>query len=294
MTFRRLRSRVHRAGHAAFRQAAVRLGYDVVWRDYYSPIPDLRRLQPAVWTEPGPMPGVAMDLAAQLAWLEGLAPYLADFRPPEHSPGPHVYGRDSGFELVDAAVLHATVRRLRPARIIELGAGASTLVTAAACRQLAESGHAVSFTTCDPYPRDILQPPPAGVTTLLAQSARDLSLERFRELGVDDILFIDTTHTVKVGSEVNHLLQNVLPVLSPGVVVHFHDIFLPWEYPRAWVQDNAWFWSEQYLLQAFLIHNPCWEILLGNHLVQRSQPEMIQRLIGGPADGASFWMRRIA
>jgi hypothetical protein len=117
----------------------------------------------------------------------------------------------------------------------------------------------------------------------------------FEELGDGDVLFVDTTHTVKIGSEVNVVVLEVLPRLRAGVVVHFHDIFLPFEYPRRWMEDFALYWNEQYLIQAFLAHNESWEVLVAAQALSRMRRQELTDLVGPAAvgyDAASFWMRR--
>ena len=123
---------------------------------------------------------------------------------------------------------------------------------------------------------------------------QEIDLEFFSQLQSGDILFIDSSHTVKIGGDVNYLFLEVLPRLNPGVIVHVHDIFLPFECRRDWVLDEFRFWTEQYLLQAFLTFNSEFEVLLGNYYLSRYHEEHLQaafpdlpRWIGG-----SFWMRR--
>ncbi len=103
-----------------------------------------------------------------------------------------------------------------------------------------------------------------GLRSLIEKKVQDIDLEFFSQLGTDDILFIDSSHTVKIGGDVNYLFLEVLPRLKPGVIVHVHDIFLPFDYRRDWVVSELRFWTEQYLLQAFLSFNSEFEVLMGN------------------------------
>jgi hypothetical protein len=117
----------------------------------------------------------------------------------------------------------------------------------------------------------------------------------FTALGENDLLVVDTTHTVKTGGDVNHVVLDILPLLRPGVLVHFHDIFLPWEYPRKWAEDYGLYWAEQYLLQAFLSLNTEYEVVCGLYALSRRHPERLRELVSswreGVAPGA-FWLRR--
>ena len=187
------------------------------------------------------------------------------------------------------------VRLLRPARVLELGSGYSTLVSAAACVVNAAGGDPCELVACDPFPAVAAEGLP-GLTRLERVAAQDLPLDRFRELAEGDILFVDTTHTVKLGSDVNFIVLEVLPELRPGVVVHFHDVFLPWEYPRYWVESLGLYWSEQYLLQAFLAMNPGYEVLCGLSGLARVRPRVLEELACSWRPGVSpgaFWIRRV-
>ena len=130
--------------------------------------------------------------------------------------------------------------------------------------------------------------------SLIEKKVQDIDLEFFSQLESGDILFIDSSHTVKIGGDVNYLFLEVLPRLKPGVIVHVHDIFLPFEYRRDWVLDEFRFWTEQYLLQAFLTFNSEFEVLMANsYLNHYHQQELKAAFPGLPSwAGGSFWMRR--
>jgi predicted O-methyltransferase YrrM len=236
------------------------------------------------------MPGVDFDLARQLAWLENdLAPYIAEFPYPREQPAEGGFYLDNGnYETVDAETLWAIVRHLKPERIIELGSGYSTLVMAGAVEANREEGHTTELRTFDPYARDF-------VKGAVPQSALDVPLERFDELQSGDVLFVDTTHTVKTGSEVNRIVLEVLPRLAPGVHVHFHDIFLPYEYPREYLADQWWFWAEQYLLQAFLACNDHFEVTLATNALATDHADRVAAVVPSFTPGiqpGAFWIRR--
>ena len=188
------------------------------------------------------------------------------------------------------------VRSRKPRRLIELGSGFTTLLIAMACRRNAEEGARTEHLVFDPFPRPLIlgEAPPASAR-FEAISATDVPLSRFRELRRGDMLFVDTTHTVKLGSDVNRIVLEVLPELSPGVLVHFHDVFLPWEYPRVWFERMGYYWAEQYLLQAFLAFNREFEVVLPGQALAREHPERIARLVpsfGPGVSPAAFWISR--
>jgi hypothetical protein len=283
------------------RRLADRLGYDMVYRNYYSPIPQSAELSPETWLRPSSMRGVPLSSTDQLRHLDQLAPYLAEFRSLLDGGGG---GNGSGFYLgngsfgpVDADVLHATIRFFMPRRVIELGSGASTFVSARACFANGRDGNPTELVSIDPFPPSFIPRDLEGLSELRTAPATSVPVRDFEDLRANDLLFIDTTHTVKVGSEVNHLVLEVLPRLGPGVIVHFHDIFLPWEYPREWIERRGYYWAEQYLLHAFLSQNSSWEVLFASHFLWReSRPELERRIdpSGIEKPPSSLWLRHVA
>jgi hypothetical protein len=151
----------------------------------------------------------------------------------------------------------------------------------------------------NPYPsermRAVLERGIPGLTQHVDIEAQALPLRTFSRLEAGDVLFIDTSHTVKLGGEVVHLFLEVLPRLAPGVVVHVHDIALPYEYDRRFVVDLQMPWAEQYLLQALLCGSPDWEVLFGAQAVTRKHPDRLRAIVPSLRERhypSSFWMRR--
>jgi len=282
-------------GYRGLRRLAERAGVQFVLKTFYSPIPELERLPPGWFDRIGELPGVDLDLERQLAFAGELAVPMAEFDPPEHSADPHRYAvRNPSYSRLDASVLYAMIRHLRPARIVELGSGRSSLVTAEAVRRNAQDGTPCRYEAYDPYPGPSTTGLP-GLAALHRVPAQEIAHSVFEALGDGDVLFVDTTHTVKTGSDVNHIVLEILPRLAPGVVVHVHDIFLPFEYPAGFMTDFGLYWSEQYLLQAFLSMNPGFEVLFACAALHGLREEALQAALprGVAAEGGSaFWMRR--
>ena len=284
--------RAYLGGH----RLADRLGLHVVRASYDSPIPQ-RAGRAAALERVSPMRGIGWDSAAQLAFVETeLAPYLDEFRPSaDPSAGPGVFRLDNQtYDRVDAELLYAIVRWARPAQYVELGSGYSTLVTAQALEANTRDGRPGRLRCYDPYPSPhvLSRTDLAGLVERTA--VQDLDERVVADLRAGDILFVDTSHTVKLGGDVNRIVLDLLPLVAPGVVVHFHDIFLPGEYSAGHL-DHAHFWNEQYLLQAFLSGNPEWEILAGAQALARDHPARLRELIPSFGPGVSpgaFWMRR--
>jgi hypothetical protein len=283
--------------YGALRRGAEAVGLQVVLKTFYSPIPELGRLPPDWWERVDELPGIDLALDRQLEFVaQRLAAPMAEFDPPTRAgEDPFAYATDNGsYPALDAAVLYAMVRALKPARIVELGSGHSSLVTAQAVRRNAGDGSPCSYEAYDPYPSVVSGELP-GLTALHRTAAQELPHALFETLGADDVLFVDTTHTVKTGSDVNFIVLDVLPRLAPGVVVHVHDIYLPFEYPRGFAEAFGLYWAEQYMLQAFLSKNPGYEVLVANVALGRLRGEELRaRLPATTQDfgGSSIWLRR--
>jgi hypothetical protein len=283
-------------GFRAIRAVAERAGLQVVPKTYYSPIPDLKALPADVWDRRSELSGIHFDLDEQLAWIEReLAGAMREFSPPERATKPGEYGLDNdSYGRVGADLLHGVVRGLKPRRIVELGSGQSTLIMAAAALRNQAEGVATELRTFDPFP-SVAKPGLPGLALLEYVRAQDVPLVVFTGLEDGDVLFVDTTHTVKIDSEVNRIVLDVLPALAPGVIVHVHDIFLPYEYLRELTEKWGVVWTEQYLLQAFLAGNRDYEILAAAYALCRDRPDEMARLAPTWRPGArpsAFWIRR--
>lgn len=279
------------------RRMMRRAGYHAVPATFYSPIPDIDRIPSRVWTEPQEMPGIAWDLDGQVAFMEReLGDLMAEFKTPLNPPGDEAgfYLRNPNFPGLDAEVAYAMVRRFRPSTVVELGAGYSTLVIAAAAERVRLDGSAVVHEVYDPFPSPIL----ARVSDRIELHdvpATDVDVERFAAMKSRDILFIDTTHTVKPGGDVIHLILGALPLVRPGVIVHVHDFYRPFEYPYAIMDVFGSYWQEHHLVQAFLVLNPEFEILCGNHALWRLRADRVRDLLpqlDEHASPSSLWLRR--
>ncbi len=283
--------------YKGLRSGAARAGFDLVLKTFYSPIPDLEHLPADFFERAAPLPGIDLRLDRQLEFVVGqLAGPMAEFRPPT-SPkaGRYRYTTaNPSYSRLDATFLYSMIRSLKPKRVIELGSGHSTLVTAEAGRRNAEEGFPLGPTAYDPYAAVVYDGLP-GLERLHAVPVQEVPTSAFEELQAGDVLFVDTTHTVKAGSDVNFIVLHVLPRLKPGVVVHIHDVFLPFEYPRDFADKYGLYWNEQYLVQAFLSMNPGYEVVLsGAALTRLRTSDFLSRVPPGvPAEGSgAFWVRR--
>lgn len=289
-------SRAATSAYRGFRRVMSKAGLQVVVKTFYSPIPDLHALPAGTFERVSELPGLDWDLDAQLRFVQDeLGEAMRAFHPPASGNGTRwQYAPSESYSLADATLLYAMVRSLRPSRVVELGSGHSTLVTAQAARENADDGHPLELEVYDPFPGVVGDELP-GLTRLERMLAQDVPPSAFERLQPGDILFVDTTHTVKVGGDVNFIVLEVLPRLAPGVVVHLHDIFLPYEYPRKWLEDFGLYWTEQYLVQAFLAFNSGYEVLVALHALQRARREQMSDVLTPAAldwPGGAFWTRR--
>jgi len=278
-------------------------GLHVLPVHYYSPVPDTRALPANLWQVPAEMAGVSLNVpeATELVARLGVA-YRSEFAdfPRERPAGPHRFYLDNmAFSSGDAEVLYGMVRDRRPRRIVEVGAGYTTLLTAQAIERnrLETASYACDFVSIDPYPPDDVLGDISAFSRLIRKPVQDVEIETFTSLEANDILFLDSSHVVRIGSDVNHEFFEILPRLAKGVIVHVHDIFLPAEYPREWIHEKRYFWNEQYLLRAFLAFNPRFKVLWPGHHMHLTAPESLEAAFPSYARDrarpSSFWMVRI-
>jgi hypothetical protein len=267
---------------------------------FYSPAVDPAEVaadQDRIWpADPAP-PGLDLNPVGQAAFLDGpLRKWLADYdypeQPPPGAPPWAFFGANTQFERLDARALFAMLLELRPARMIEVGSGFSSLLTADVKRRHLDGR--LEFRCVEPFPRPFLRAGVPGIDEVVETRVQELPGPWFAErLGPGDVLFIDSSHVVKTGSDAVHLYLGVLPLLPAGVVVHVHDIFLPNDYPRPWVVDEARSWNEQYLVQAMLVFGDSFEVLFGSSAAAAMHPELLAEVLGGPVwTGGSLWLRK--
>lgn len=267
---------------------------------YYSPMYDARELaerRARIWPHP---PRATPDLdwreAAQLELCEQV---FASQEPlalrRRESDNPTEYWADNDqYPALDAWVLAALLRHLRPHRMIEVGSGFSSLVSAQVNRE--ELGRRMSFACIEPYPRQFLLDGVEGISELRVEQVQDSPLELFTALGPDDVLFVDTSHTVKTGGDVAWIFHELIPRLAPGVHVHIHDFFLPGDYPESWVLEG-WGWNELYLARSFLSFNRAFEVVWGAQFMLQRHLEAVLRAFPGQREylergGGALWIRR--
>ncbi|MGE4073292.1 MAG: class I SAM-dependent methyltransferase [Lysobacterales bacterium] len=271
---------------------------------YYSPVCDpdeLAARREELWpAEPPECLGIDFDDESHRQILQQWFPrFIADFDYPEHGNEDHelnsYYTQNSQFSWLDARTLFVMLRALRPKRVIEVGSGYSSLLMADVNQRFLDG--AVDIRCIEPYPRDFLKRGMAGISEVIVKRVQDVPLTEFAALAANDILFIDSSHVAKTGSDVNYLFFEVLPRLQPGVIVHVHDIFLPAEYLESWAIDLNRSWNEQYLLRALLMHSTAFKPMFGCSYAWLRHPDLVAAALALPGGagfgGGSFWIRRL-
>lgn len=283
-----------------------RLGVHLVPNHFYSPVPDTRDLarRRDLWESDSDLAGVDLNPKGQLEFLDTVLRHYrreCDFSV-ERTATPHEYYiRNGAFGLLSAAVLHCMIRHYRPRTLIEVGSGNSTYVSARACLMNQAEGCATRLLSIEPHPAATLTRGFPGLSRLITMEAQRVPLETYRQLRAGDILFIDSSHVVRLGNDVLFLYLEVLPRLETGVVVHVHDIFFPRQYPEDWVLRQRRFWTEQYLLQSFLMFNRSFEVLWSGSYMHAKHLDRLRDVLAPPPGlegrenyfSSSFWMRRI-
>ncbi len=211
------------------------------------------------------------------------------------SPG-SFYTRNGQFSWLDARCLFVLLRQYRPRRLIEVGSGYSSLLIADVNRRFL--GGATEFTCIEPRPKPFLRRGVEGITRVVEERVERLGTSLFTALEPGDILFIDSSHVAKTGSDVNFLVFDVLPRLRAGVLIHFHDVFLPFEYPQDWVLKRGRSWNEQYVVRALLMHSTAFRVVFACHYAQYRFTDLLRAALAHPRGmtygGGSFWIERIA
>lgn len=294
----------------------ARYGYgsDISWKmgflplsvHYYSPVPDKKKvLQYLSQHSLQDMPGVSFNESRQMDLVKTLGQGFGKecAWPRTHSEAAHsgdYYADNNAFAYSSAAFLYSMIRYKQPKRLIEVDAGHSTrVINQALLKNQKENGYKCHFISIDPYPEQFTQPAFSALTEFRENFVEDVPLSIFTDLSAGDILFIDTSHVIKTGGDVNYLYLQILPRLNPGVVVHIHDIYLPFEYPSIHFTNKLkYLWTEQYLLQALLADNDKYQILLACYYMQTQYPEIFAEVYPSfnkdkDRPSSSFYIQRI-
>lgn len=279
------------------------MGFHITPNHFYQPISDTNTLKEDLWQKKSELIGININEEGQLILL---SQFVSKFReeyesfPKEQTSVAYQYNVNNGmFESVDGEILYCMIREFKPTRIVEIGSGSSTYLSAQAVLKNKEvANHECNLIAYEPYPNNVLKKGFPGLFKLIPKKIQDVPLSEFSSLKENDILFIDSSHVLKIGSDVQYEFLEILPTLKKGVLVHIHDIFLPTEYPREWVLRDYRFWNEQYFLQAFLSFNDSFEILWAGNYMHLKHSEELKKAFSSydpktGRTGGSFCIRKI-
>ena len=270
---------------------------------FYSPIVSVAEiLKREAQVYPAPtrnLPGIDLQEDAQVALMHQFAALYFPTVPFTDTPqtGFRYYFVNQYFIHADAITLHCMMRHFKPKKIIEAGSGFSSAVMLDTNDRFLNKS--VDFTFIEPYPNrlhSLLTLEDRNRVTIFESTLQDIPIAYFEALEENDFLFIDSTHVSKTGSDVNFLLFELLPRLKPGVIIHIHDVFYPFEYPKDWViNGNGRFgWNEAYILRAFLMYQNQFEILFHNDFLQTFYNDWLTQNMPTYATrgrGSSIWLR---
>lgn len=275
---------------------------------FYSPIPDfteIKNQKAELFQTPRDMiPGIPLNTEDQLELLNQFTTFSAEL-PFSHESRPKLryYFDNNFFSYGDGVILYSFLRYLKPKKIIEIGSGFSSAEMIDINNIFFDNS--IKFTFIEPYPEErlytIISDEDQNTHKIITEPVQKVPLNLFQEFSANDILFVDSSHVAKIGSDVMHIVMNVLPLLPKGVVIHFHDIFWPFEYPEKWFEVGR-AWNEAYLLRAFLQYNDSFKILFFNSFMEKHHTETIRKklpmMLSNPSNyltfsNSSIWIQKI-
>jgi hypothetical protein len=197
------------------------------------------------------------------------------------------------YSLVDSAILHSMIRHHKPNKIVEIGSGETTLIAAHSGAQNTDTNSVCELLAIDPYSKKHLREKFPSNVTLLEKRIEDVAISDIADC---DLLFIDSSHVIKTGGDVNYEILEIVPRLKSGAIIHWHDILLPGDYWEDWVKDKHYFWTEQYLLHGFLKFNNEFEVIWSSRYMHLKSPNEIKFVFPNFRPNqhriTSFWIRR--
>lgn len=263
---------------------------------YYEPMINPKRDFKDSYEEDRLLVGINFNIENQLKYLKSLSysEELSDISFEKIGKNEYHY-QNKNFEFVDADALYNVIRHEKPQKIIEIGAGFSSLMIQKAVQaNLNFNSHKARHICIEPYENEWLE---QLDIELVRKPIEEMDMQEISTLGRNDILFVDSSHMIRPSGDVLYIMQNIIPNLAQGVLIHIHDIFTPRHYPQHWVENHR-FWNEQYLLESFLTFNKDFEIVLSiNHLYHNYKNELTQAFpVTNKVQSinpGSFWLRKI-
>ncbi|MFN2440954.1 MAG: class I SAM-dependent methyltransferase, partial [Chitinophagaceae bacterium] len=276
------------------------LRYQLGWEPghFYSPIPaldEIKKNEHKIWKEiPKEIQGINLQEQAQIKLLKQLSAFykLQPWKD-DKQDSLRYYFNNPNYPHGESIILFCLLMHIQPKKVIEIGSGYSSCVILDTNELF--FNNAIDTIFIEPYPDlffSLIKSHDKDNITIISDKLQDADPEVFASLSSGDIVLIDSTHVSKVDSDVNHILFSILPKIAPGVYIHFHDIFYPFEYPKKWIYEGR-FWNELYILRAFLQYNNEFEIVLFNSYVGYFFKEtLLQQMPLCINPGTSIWLRK--
>jgi len=259
-------------------------------------VEDIKKREFEIWnkTNKDGIPGIDLRTDDQIKLIENFARYYNEIPfKSEKQPNIRYYYENDWYSYADGIILYSMIRYLTPQRIIEIGSGFSSAVMLDTNELFFDNQ--INLTFIEPYPErlySLLNDNDIKQTSILQSDIQLVNLDNFKKLHAGDILFVDSSHVVKTGSDVNYILFEILPLLNSGVLIHFHDVFYPFEYPKEWVLEGR-NWNEDYFLKAFLINNSKFEIRLFADYIQKLHREAFMSMpLSLKSTGQNLWIEK--
>ncbi|MCB0804513.1 MAG: class I SAM-dependent methyltransferase [Bacteroidales bacterium] len=263
---------------------------------YYSPVVNIdeaKQREDKIWKEDKNIKGIDLHVDEQKDLLAGFRKYYEEMPFGDaKKEGMRYYFDNSFYTYTDGIMLYCMMRHFKPKNIIEVGSGFSSAV-------MMDTRDAFKLDTklgfIEPYPErlfSLMSEKDKQDNDVLVKDIQEVPLSYFEKLGKNDMLFIDSTHVSKTGSDVNYLFFEVLPILKEGVLVHIHDVFATFEYPRDWVYEGR-SWNEDYMLRAFLMYNDSFRIKLFSNYIHKFYSDYFKDLpLCYNNTGGNIWIER--
>lgn len=264
---------------------------------FYSPIPsieDIKQREEVIYSENKKIEAIEMNSAGQLELLGKFVEFYNEqpFSDTKQRNLRYYFGNQY-FSYTDAIILYCMMRHVKPKKIIEIGSGYSSCVILDTNEEFFNG--AIECTFIEPYPDRLLSLIKEEDKIKLQRSKlQQVDINTFMQLSKGDILFIDSSHVAKIDSDVNYLFFDILPKLKEGVIIHFHDIFYPFEYPKEWIYKEI-AWNECYMLRSFLQYNESFRIILFNDFIHKISNDFISRNMPlcTKNTGGSIWIEKV-
>jgi hypothetical protein len=262
---------------------------------FYSPYPNLNEvkdMETQIWDKNIISNGINLQTNRQLELLDKFNEYAVQYDFPRVKGNKYRYYYENDKYVGESVSTFCMIKHINPKRIIEVGSG----FTSALLLDINEcfSNDTIKLTFIEPYPDllySLLRQGDSQKVNIVADKLQNVDIQLFDALEENDILFIDSSHVVKPGSDVSLLFKHIFPRLNKGVYIHFHDIFYPFEYPEAWIEMGI-AWNELYVLHAFLQYNSEFEVVFWNDYLTNEHREACYKVKDFEHLGSSIWLQR--